>query len=143
MSQIVVLTPEQVQALVEQTTERALLAVREKKPGKKLLSGKEVEKEYGISERNLERWRAEGIGPQYTTIGRRIFYERALLEDYIEAGRVKTTGRADLLCFWEECNVTSIMDRRFFACPGIRCAYRCVMLIESCRIISLSSSRVT
>lgn len=95
MSQIAIMSPEEIQALVDQITERALAVFREKKPGKKLLSGKDVEREYGIAERNLERWRAEGIGPQYTTIGRRIFYERMIMDAYIEAGRVKTAGRAD------------------------------------------------
>ncbi len=95
MSQIAVMTQEQIQAIVRQAIQQVLPAVEAKRPGKKLLSGKEVEEEYGISERNLERWRGEGIGPQYTTIGRRVFYERAVLDAYIEAGRVRTTGRAD------------------------------------------------
>jgi hypothetical protein len=96
MTQVAVMTPEQIEALVDRTTERALAAVQALKPGKKLLSGKEVEEEYGISERTLERWRNEGIGPQYTTVGRRIYYERIVLDAYIEAGRVKTCGHSGM-----------------------------------------------
>lgn len=93
MSQIAIMTTEQLEAFVDRVLQRALPAAGAGQPsGKKLLSGKEVEEEYGISERNLERWRSEGIGPQYTTIGRRIFYERAVLDAYIRAGRVKTAG---------------------------------------------------
>jgi hypothetical protein len=57
--------------------------------GKRLLSGSEVAKEYGISKRTLEHWRAEGSGPEYTTVGGRIMYERDRLEKYIAAGRVR------------------------------------------------------
>ena len=61
--------------------------------GKHLLSPRDVEEEYGIPERTLERWRACGEGPPYTNpSSRRIFYERPILEAYIEAGRVQTTG---------------------------------------------------
>lgn len=94
-SPVAVMTPEQIQSVIDRAIECALTAVREKRPGKKLLSQKEVEAEYGISARNLERWRYEGVGPQYTTIGRRVFYERVVLDAYIVDGRVKTTGRAD------------------------------------------------
>jgi hypothetical protein len=57
--------------------------------GKRLLSGREVEKEYGIAKRTLEHWRAEGSGPEYTTVGGRIMYERSRLEKFIAAGRVR------------------------------------------------------
>lgn len=90
-----VMTQEQLRALVQQAVQMALPDHEAQRPRKRLLTGKEVQKEYGIAERNLERWRYEGIGPQYTTIGRRIFYERDTLESFIAAGRVKTTGRAD------------------------------------------------
>jgi hypothetical protein len=57
--------------------------------GKRLLSGKEVEKEYGIGKRTLEQWRAEGAGPEYSNVGGRIMYERSKLEKFIAAGRVR------------------------------------------------------
>jgi hypothetical protein len=57
--------------------------------GARLLSGKDVQKEYGISKRVLEYWRAEGSGPEYTTVGGRIMYERSILEKFIAAGRVR------------------------------------------------------
>ncbi|MCL1985813.1 MAG: hypothetical protein FWG59_05135 [Betaproteobacteria bacterium] len=95
MTQVAFMTPEQIAAIVDKTTERALAAVQTMKPGRKLLSSKEVEEEYGILERNLERWRHLSIGPQYTTIGRRVYYERVILDAFIEAGRVRTTGEAD------------------------------------------------
>ena len=72
---------------------RVLPVTQAVKTDKRLLTGKEVQEEYGISERNLERWRGEGVGPQYTTVGRRVFYERSVLDAYIESGRVKTTGK--------------------------------------------------
>lgn len=91
MNQIAIMSPEQIKAIINLAIDCALSVFKEKKHGKKLLSGKDVETEYGISERNLERWRNEGVGPQYITIGRRIFYERVTLDAYIDARRVKTT----------------------------------------------------
>ena len=40
----------------------------------------------------LAEWRSEGIGPAYTTFGRRILYERAVVENYIISKRIKTSG---------------------------------------------------
>lgn len=57
----------------------------------KLLSPKDVEKEFGIRQKTLAYWRLEGIGPTYTSFGRRIFYERAILEQYIASGRIQTS----------------------------------------------------
>jgi hypothetical protein len=56
---------------------------------KRLLSVKEVEREFGIGRRTLEHWRAEGAGPEYTNIGGRIMYERSVLEKFVAAGRVR------------------------------------------------------
>ncbi len=57
----------------------------------------EVEIEYpGIfSARTLERWRKNGHGPAYSFVGKKIVYRRDDLEQFIAAGRVRTTGRVD------------------------------------------------
>lgn len=60
-------------------------------PVKKLLAPKDVEKEFGIPQRTLTYWRQESVGPAYTTFGRRIFYERDMLEAYIASGRIHTS----------------------------------------------------
>ncbi len=99
MSQTVTITtvplsPEQVKAMIVE----AIIAARpQERPlgRKKLLTGKEVQEEYGIHARNLEVWRCRGVGPAYTTMGRRIYYERDVLDAFIRAGRVQTTGEAD------------------------------------------------
>lgn len=100
MSRIIVATPEQLADTILEAVRAALPAALQNTPPpgvrkKKLLSAKDVEKEYGIQERTLERWRGEGVGPVYTTIGRRIYYERELLDQFIAEGRVRTTGKAD------------------------------------------------
>lgn len=61
--------------------------------GKKLLTPRDVEREFGIHRKMLAYWRMEGIGPTYITFGRRIFYERPILEDFIRSGRIRTTGQ--------------------------------------------------
>lgn len=58
---------------------------------KKLLAPKDVEREFGIRQKTLAYWRQEGIGPAYTSFGRRVFYERAVLEEYIASGRIQTS----------------------------------------------------
>lgn len=60
-------------------------------PDKRLLAPKDVEREFGIPQRTLAYWRQESVGPAYTTFGRRIFYERDVLEAYIASGRIHTS----------------------------------------------------
>lgn len=60
-------------------------------PTQKLLAPKDVEREFGIRQKTLAYWRQEGIGPVYTSFGRRVFYERAVLEAYIASGRIQTS----------------------------------------------------
>lgn len=90
---IIVTSAEQLEGLISRAVSNALPKAGQPS-GKRLLSPRDVEEEYGIPERTLERWRACGNGPPYTTpkSSRRIFYERHTLEAYIEAGRVQTTG---------------------------------------------------
>lgn len=59
-------------------------------PSQKLLAPKDVEREFGIRQKTLAYWRQECIGPAYTSFGRRVFYERAVLEEYIASGRIQT-----------------------------------------------------
>ena len=58
---------------------------------KRLLAPKDVEKEFGIHQKTLAYWRQESVGPAYTSFGRRVFYERAVLEEYIASGRIQTS----------------------------------------------------
>jgi hypothetical protein len=59
---------------------------------KKLLTPKDIRREFGIHSKLLAYWRRQGIGPAYVTFGRRIYYERPVFEKFVAAGRVKTTG---------------------------------------------------
>ena len=91
---IILSTPEELLPLI---TEAVRLAGYEKTqtasegPAKKLLAPKDVEREFGIHQKTLAYWRLEGIGPAYTSFGRRVFYERAVLEEYIASGRIQTS----------------------------------------------------
>jgi hypothetical protein len=64
---------------------------------KKLLSARDIESEYGIAKRTLEHWRNGGTGPEYTTVGGRIMYERVRFDKYIAAGRVRPADVARAL----------------------------------------------
>lgn len=67
---IILSTPEELFPLI---TKAVRLAGYEKiqnaseGPAKKLLSPKDVEKEFGIHQKTLAYWRLEGIGPAYTS----------------------------------------------------------------------------
>ena len=91
---IIISTPEELFPLI---TEAVRLAGHEQPrnpsegPAKKLLAPKDVEREFGIHQKTLAYWHMEGVGPVYTNFGRRVFYERAVLEEYIASGRVQTS----------------------------------------------------
>ena len=55
-----------------------------------LLSTKLLSRRWNIAPRTLERWRAEGRGPQFVRIGRHVRYRQADIIDFetknIEAG---------------------------------------------------------
>lgn len=92
---VIVTTPEELLPLLM----KAVRAVEEERKaddvapqGKKLLSPKDIEHEFGIHRKMLAEWRSEGIGPAYTTFGRRILYERAVVENYIISKKIKTSG---------------------------------------------------
>ena len=90
---IILSTPEELLPLI---TEAIRLANNENMQStpesqvKKLLAPKDVEREFGIHQKTLAYWRQESIGPAYTSFGRRVFYERAVLEEYIASGRIQT-----------------------------------------------------
>lgn len=91
---IILSTPEELLPLITEAVRAAghgKTADAPSLPGKKLLAPKDIEREFGIHQKTLAYWRMEGVGPAYTTFGRRVFYERAVLEEYIESGRIQTS----------------------------------------------------
>lgn len=92
---IIISTPEELLPLITEAVRLAgYAAPMQNTPedtAKKLLTPKDVEREFGIHQKTLAYWRLEGIGPAYTNFGRRVFYERAVLEEYIAAGRINTS----------------------------------------------------
>jgi predicted DNA-binding transcriptional regulator AlpA len=45
----------------------------------------ECAKELGVAQITLARWRVERRGPPVTKIGRRVFYRRASIQDWVAA----------------------------------------------------------
>ena len=118
---VIVTTPEELLPLLME----ALRAVEEERKaddvspqGKRLLSPKDVEHEFGIHRKMLAEWRSEGIGPAYTTFGRRILYERAVVENYIISKRIKTSGYSGIWRF--QASISPIIESFSFSCPGKR-----------------------
>jgi len=60
------------------------------RPNKKYITPKDIHREYGIHTKMLHMWRLEGVGPAYVTLGRRILYERKVIEQFITSSQVKT-----------------------------------------------------
>jgi hypothetical protein len=57
---------------------------------KLLLSDREVRDEYGL--RSLPQMRVRGASPPFIKIGRRVFYERETLENWLAARRRRSTS---------------------------------------------------
>jgi predicted site-specific integrase-resolvase len=47
-----------------------------------------------VSERTLERWRVEGIGPAYVKAGRRVLYRMEDVENWLSNSRRRSTSEA-------------------------------------------------
>ena len=93
---IVVTTPEELACIVATAVRSALNDAERLAPKrKKRLSPKDIQEEFGIHRRVLESWRVQGIGPAFTNIGRRVFYDRAVFERFLDSGNVRTTGWVD------------------------------------------------
>ena len=45
-----------------------------------------------LSPRTLERYRVTGEGPDYMKLGRRVFYEKRALDDWLELRRRRSTS---------------------------------------------------
>lgn len=64
-------------------------------PQARALSELEASKYLGpVSVRTLQDWRARGIGPAYTKLGRRVAYEVSDLDAFKAAGRVEPKAAA-------------------------------------------------
>lgn len=97
---IIVSTREELLPLISEAirtalSEKPLELCEAGEANKKLLTPKDIEKEFGIHRKMLAYWRMEGIGPTYITFGRRIFYERTVFEEFIASGKIETTGFVD------------------------------------------------
>ena len=93
---IIISTPEELFPLITEAVRLAGYGYENTRntsdnPNQKLLAPKDVEREFGIRQKTLAYWRQEGIGPAYTSFGGRVFYERAVLEEYIASGRIQTS----------------------------------------------------
>ena len=93
---IILSTPEELLPLITEAVRSVKIEKTESfgdiaTQNKKLLAPKDVEREFGIHQKTLAYWRTEGVGPAYTNFGRRVFYERAVLEEYIASGRIQTS----------------------------------------------------
>ena len=61
------------------------------------LNQRQLANRWGVSEATLERWRAEGIGPQYLKLGGRVMYREVDVEAYEESClRLSTSQSARL-----------------------------------------------
>lgn len=95
---IILSTPEEILPLI---VEAIRIVEQDKKDNaaenasKKFLTPKDIEQEFGIHQKILAYWRSEGIGPHYTSIGRRVYYERIDIENFFTSGKVQTTGCVD------------------------------------------------
>lgn len=77
---------------IEESIKNTIEEERADKKLSKLISPKTVEEEYGIRVKTLAYWRLIGTGPSYTQIGRRVFYDRAIIEKFIKSREIKISN---------------------------------------------------
>lgn len=46
------------------------------------------------SERNLERWRVQGFGPEYVKLGKKVFYTESALAAFVNRCRRTSTSES-------------------------------------------------
>ena len=62
---------------------------------KELLNEKEVQREYGINARTLQRERIYNSGIPYHKLGRRVLYRRSDIEEFLSVCKVGQVVRYD------------------------------------------------
>lgn len=94
---IIITTPEDLLPLITEALKLAGIDKEkridcENKPKRRLLSPRDIEREYGIPKRTLTYWRMEGMGPPFSNCGKLVYYERDDLEKFIASTKIQTTG---------------------------------------------------
>lgn len=59
---------------------------------KRFLTAPEVAGEYPVATQTLARWRCDGSGPAFLRIGRKIAYDRQVLDEWFAAHSVRSTS---------------------------------------------------
>lgn len=95
MSQeIVMLTPKELQALVNNSVR---LAIREElknfSTASEVMREKEAAKYLGVSANTLRQYRVQGVGPAYSKNGTVIFYTKKDLDVYLQEAKIKTYNK--------------------------------------------------
>ena len=98
MSQITVITPDQVYQIVSDAVRDCMpagampedVAELERLKRKEYLTEGEVEKLFGLKASTLRKRRLNGEGPSYSKDGERVLYSRRKVEQYLESRRQKT-----------------------------------------------------
>lgn len=62
--------------------------------GSRRLSQSQAAEHLGVAPRTLEDWRNKSIGPSYYKLGKRVVYDRADLDQYLERSRIITKAVA-------------------------------------------------
>jgi predicted DNA-binding transcriptional regulator AlpA len=78
-----------------QTRSRSLVSgMSTPRNGFDLLPPNDVSDVTGASTVTLARWRRQGIGPRFVKLGRKVFYPRDALADWIKAREARSTAEA-------------------------------------------------
>ncbi|MCQ2363751.1 MAG: helix-turn-helix domain-containing protein [Acidaminococcaceae bacterium] len=92
---LIVTTPDDVKKAICEAVRSAIVDLKEDlgvviRPQSKYLAPKDIALEFGLPTKLLQYWRSIGVGPHYSNLGRRVFYERAEFEEYVASGRIET-----------------------------------------------------
>lgn len=97
MSQVIVISPNELHALVARAVHEGVsAAIRAKDQPLSEMNEKEAARYLGISANTLRGWRVRKTGPAYHKSGRAVRYSRTDLDDWNRANRVLTADTQEI-----------------------------------------------
>ena len=63
-------------------------------PERRFVESRAAERRTGIPETTLRNWRSQGRGPRYVRVGRRVYYDISVLDEWMLSQTVEPCGRA-------------------------------------------------
>lgn len=93
MSQVIVVSPEELQVLLQEIMRKTLREeLKNFSQVPEVMREKEAAKYLGLTSNTLRQWRVRGVGPVYSKTGSVVTYSKKDLDLYLQKAKIKTFG---------------------------------------------------